>query len=360
MTTTTNGGSPKPSVKFESPSLVSEVLRSPQFKRRTETTTQTSRDVKYDTEPIITSPPSTLQRSHEYSKTTSSTNRTVPINTDIVEVETTDLPLELKNANLPEDLKPQPGTKITTTIKTFSYDIPNDTKVPANKQYSYKNEYYNSSNSKTTTTDHDIPPTEKYVSGRSPTPGRNETYLYKKETTSNTTNDSVFPPSTFNPPSLGPNQTYYYKREVNETKNNVMGPPSSALPPRPRSPTTTSSYYERNESSTNNRQHPPGGFPAYPNGDGPKQMYYYKKETSNTTNTTYRPPDEPVRAPSPVEPITKLYKYTKETTTTNTTSQREPRLPPFPTDNVDRAPRDNGQPPKQLDQLLANFDDVRQ
>lgn len=73
-----------------------------------------SRDVSYDTEPLITSPQSTLQRTHNYSKTT--TNRTVPINTNITELETTDLPPELRNGGLPSDLLPPPGTKVTTTV----------------------------------------------------------------------------------------------------------------------------------------------------------------------------------------------------------------------------------------------------
>lgn len=75
-----------------------------------------SRDVNYDAEPLITSPQSTLQRKNYSKTTTTTTNRTVPVNTDIVELETTDLPPELRNGGLPNDLLPPPGTKVTTTV----------------------------------------------------------------------------------------------------------------------------------------------------------------------------------------------------------------------------------------------------
>lgn len=263
--------------------------------------------------------------------------------------------------------------------------------MPTNKNFSYKNEFYNTSNSSTTNTlypERDIPTPQKLTSGSSPT---NQTYIYKNET-HNTTNRIDGHPNgpPLNAPNYpnepGTNQTYIYKREVNETKNNIYGPPGSALPPRSRSPQQSppvnSTYvYERNETNTNrNVHHPPGGIPVYPNNanlppqPGPKQTYLYKKETSNTTNTTYAPPDggdyPPVtnaRYPpvnqsppygSPNEPNTTAYKYTTHTTTTNVHNrpEREPLLAPFPT-HLEPAQVD-GQPPKNLGQLLATFDDV--
>lgn len=274
-------------------------------------------------------------------------------------------------------------------MKTFTYEIPNDTQVPTNKNFSFKNEFYNSSNTSTTNTtypERDIPPPEKYITA--PPPGTNETYLYKKETHNTVNRTDEFPPSGLsppigglsppvgppgglNPPNLGPNQTYFYKRETNETKNNIYGPPGSALPPRPRSPqpvTNSTMIYEHNETNTTNRNvhHPPGGFPVYPSNDypppvGPKSTYLYKKETTNTTNTVYGPDGEPIpqRAPSPISPPTPsqtYYKYSSEKTTTNTSN--EPQVRPFPTDNLDQPNYGNQNPPKHLNQLLANFDDV--
>lgn len=72
------------------------------------------RDV-YDSEPILdTTPNSTLRRSYNYSSTS---KKTVPsYNTDIIEVESSALPAELKDVPLSNDLLPGPGTKVTTTV----------------------------------------------------------------------------------------------------------------------------------------------------------------------------------------------------------------------------------------------------
>lgn len=129
-TTTTNGlggggggGTPKPvrrELKFDSPTLVSSVLhenrgrqlsRSPDY--HTSIESQVMRDVTYDSEPVLdTTPTGTGQRTY-YAKTST---RSTPYNTQIVEMDTTDLPAELKNAPISSDLLPGPGTKVTTTV----------------------------------------------------------------------------------------------------------------------------------------------------------------------------------------------------------------------------------------------------
>lgn len=121
------GGGIKPvnrELKFDSPSLVSSVRqrsRSPNFQNNVETQINT-RDVKYDTEPVLdTTPNSTMSRSYNYSKT-SSRNAT-PYNTEIVEMDTTDLPAELKDVPISSDLLPGPGTKVTTTVHHFKHSI---------------------------------------------------------------------------------------------------------------------------------------------------------------------------------------------------------------------------------------------
>lgn len=125
-TTSTGSGVSKPTVNrelnFDSPSLVSSVMhesrsrqrsRSPNFQRHLES--QIVRDIGYDSEPILDSTPnSTIRRSYNYSKTN---KQTVPsYNTDIIEVETSALPAELKDVPLSNDLLPGPGTKVTTTV----------------------------------------------------------------------------------------------------------------------------------------------------------------------------------------------------------------------------------------------------
>lgn len=113
------GGGIKPvnrELKFDSPSLVSSVRqrsRSPNYQTNVES--QITRDVKYDTEPVLdTTPNSTMSRSYNYSK--SSARNVTPYNTEIVEMDTTDLPAELKDAPISSDLLPGPGTKVTTTV----------------------------------------------------------------------------------------------------------------------------------------------------------------------------------------------------------------------------------------------------
>lgn len=85
--------------------------RSPNYQDHVES--QIQRDITYDTEPVLdTTPNSTNQRTY-YAKTST---RSTPYNTQIVEMDTTDLPAELKNAPISSDLLPGPGTKVTTTV----------------------------------------------------------------------------------------------------------------------------------------------------------------------------------------------------------------------------------------------------
>lgn len=74
-----------------------------------------TREVKFDTEPLIdSSPNSTTTRTYNYSKTT--TRSAPPCKTEIVEMDTTDLPAELRDVPISSELLPQPGTKVTTTV----------------------------------------------------------------------------------------------------------------------------------------------------------------------------------------------------------------------------------------------------
>lgn len=111
-------------LKFDSPSYdtqqrVRHRSRSPNY-QQDHIDTQILRDVKYDTEPVLdTTPNSTMTRKYNtYStKTSSSSRNIVPYNTEIVEMDTTDLPVDLKDVPISNDLLPGPGTKVTTTVK---------------------------------------------------------------------------------------------------------------------------------------------------------------------------------------------------------------------------------------------------
>lgn len=81
--------------------------------------------------------------------------------------------------------------------------------MPTNQNFSYKNEYYNESNSsRTYYPERDIPP---------PPIKTTTSYLNESNNTINRTGPSV----PMNPENLGPNQSYFYKKEVNETTNNA-------------------------------------------------------------------------------------------------------------------------------------------
>lgn len=234
--------------------------------------------------------------------------------------------------------------------------------MPTNKNFTYKNEYYNTLNSSGT----------YYPERDVPSPTKSTT-IYSNEVHNNLNQtEHIYPP---HPDQHGPNQTYYYKKEVNESKNNVYGRPKSPVPVN-----TTTSLYERNVSNTRNVYHPPGGIPVYPNNanlpphqPGTRQTYLYKKETSNTTNTVYEPPtgreylphDRYVTdAPASPEPVTnKYYQYSSTSTSTTNThnrppAEREPLMAPFPIDGIQQPNSQVDGPPKHLGQLLASFDEV--
>lgn len=110
---------------FDSPSLVQQTLgthesrsrqrsRSPNYQKHIES--QITRDVTYESDPVPDKVLTSSQRSYNYSKTSDHQKRVIPYTTDIVEVETTDLPVELKNVPLSSDILPGPGTKVTTTV----------------------------------------------------------------------------------------------------------------------------------------------------------------------------------------------------------------------------------------------------
>lgn len=386
-------------LKFDSPSLVQQTLnthdsrsrqrsRSPNYQSHVES--HITRDNTYDTEPVRDQISSASKR-YNYSKTTERTG-TLPYNTDIVEVETTDLPRELKEIPLSSDILPGPGTKVTTTvsclvfvnrinsrkliiylvitnlqIKTFTYEIPGDTNVPTNKNFTYKNEFYNSANTSTTNQvypERDIPP-----------PGGNQTLIYKNESHNTVNRNETYPGYTNGIPPVHPdpgvNQTYIYKKESSETTNNVYGQPHRPVSPLP--PTNSTLIYQQDTSNTTrNVHHPPAGgvqvFPYEPSNahlppPGGKQTYLYKKETSNTTNTVYGPPGE--NSPDyngppyvqPVEPTTTMYKYTSNSShTTNVHGQPREVITPFPTDGYPT--QVDGNSPKHLNELLDTLGDV--
>ncbi|KAG4077015.1 hypothetical protein HA402_016002 [Bradysia odoriphaga] len=355
--------------------------RSPVYEKNIET--KVTRDVSYESEPIIdnvVSSTSTINRSYNnYNTNTRKVEQQIVPYNEIVDVNTSNLTNELNELPMAGNIMPGPGTKVTTTIKTFTYEIPGDTQVSTNKHFKYQNDTYNTNNT-TTFAERDVPP-----------PGSNQTTIYKTEnynTINRTDGYSVYPNDNRprSPlPEPSTNKTVIYKRETRDTSsNNVYPSPNRGYPNSPPSQSTV--VYKHDVTNTNtNVHHPPaGGVPVFPHDPslpaghpGPKHTYLYKKEINNTKNTVYGPPgsgppydrypqnDYPNNALPPqgypTEPSSTTYKYITNTSTTTRNvhghpDDRQPLLAPFPTDGLDNTQVD-GAPPKRLDDLLATLGD---
>lgn len=336
-----------------------------------------------------------------------------------VHVETVKDPLDLEGLPLQSNIMPPPGTKVTTTVRTYTYEIPGDNlpapsptnqtvvykttshnntlrsntttldrnrperDIPGNESHIYRNETYNN------TTNHygpdgGYPETDRPTLSR-PGPGKNVTYIHETYNTTNhldgpPENDRPFPVPGNEPPPV--NKTVVYKRNVRDTTTTYPGSnrptsPLNGYPPN----TNVEIYKEDVTNTTNNLMHPPGG-PSYPppqNGHGPDgpptTTYYYKHESTNTTNRRYGPPgsansprtnEPPALLPAneplyPREPGTVTYKYSSQTTSKNTNrypDETDNLIKPAPFPVTQRPYTPNPTTPKRLEDLLSNFDDV--
>lgn len=130
--TTIETSAAKPSVNrellFDSPSLVSSVMHGSRSRQRSRSPNARFTNT-YDSEPILdTSPNTTIRRSYNYS---SSSKKSVPsYNTDTIEVRSRDLPAELKDVPLSNDLLPGPGTKVTTTVSNMLNNFMEENSYP--------------------------------------------------------------------------------------------------------------------------------------------------------------------------------------------------------------------------------------
>lgn len=351
----------------------------------------------------------TITRSvNQTAKTLKPVSESVPMETVV------DPSLALEGLPLQGNIMPPPGTKVTTTVRTYTYEIPGGESLPAptNRSIVYNTSSHTDTMRSTNTTldrnrpERDIPipettiyrnesytndsttnylPENRYPDSDRPRPGRNVTYV--SETYNNTANnfepevDRPFPVPGV-PSEPGTNKTIIYKRDVRDTTTtNYPGPnnrPTSPVNGYP--PTTNVEVYKEDVTNTTTNHHPvhPSGpnFPphgGYP--DGPKTTYYYKHESSNTTNRRYGPPGSATNPPRHNEPQplmmtpvnepprengTVTYKYSTQTTSRNINHDETDNLlkpAPFPAP-VPRHTPVNASSPKRLEDLLSNFDDV--
>lgn len=296
--------------------------------RRTISPTPVSNNQHYVTETRTrTISPTPVERYITETRTTNNEVVPIPKNVnynEVVHVENSTGPNALHDMHLSDDILPKPKTKVTTTVRTYTYEIPEldgsypDRDPPKNTAMFYKTERNEKS--------------ANYYPNQSP-PVNTNTYsplsIQELPPTHNTTN--------------------VYKYDVTNT---TLGSPPQ-------------------------QQVPPGGITIYP---PQNQTTIYKTETVNTTNKQYRSPtpnnypvdNGPVNHyPShgyppnsgypyqPNEPSVVVYKQT----TTNTRNvihprpEREPLLRPFPVDGPIITEVD-GSPPKRVEDLMATFGDV--
>lgn len=281
------------------------------------------------TRTISPTPVTNTERYITETRTVNNDVMTIPKNVnynEVVRVENSTGPSALRDVQLSDDILPKPKTKVTTTVRTYTYEIPEneggfqERDPPKNTAMFYKTERNE----------------------------RSANYAYRSQSPPINSSNSFTPLSIQEAPPN--NTTTVYKRDVtnNYTTNTAPGSP----------------------------QIPPGGVNVYP----PQSTTIYKTETINTTNKQYRSPtpnNYPDNGPHvhnhypsqgyppqsgypPSEPSVVVYKQT----TTNTRNfvhprpEREPLLHPFPVDGPIITEVDSS-PPKRVEDLMASFGDVK-
>lgn len=296
-----------------------------------------------------------------------------------------DIEEDLKNITINEDILPVPGTKVTTTVRTYTYEIPaNGVLAPATSNtLNRKNVVYNTV--QTNETNNIVHP--------HPVHAIPQTVVYNTESYS-TLNRGIDKP-------IVNNQSYEVREhyESNSMRNNTL-----PLQPRNAMPNDTTIVYNINNTTTTTTERP--GYPQSPNlspksmpytsvphsphsppHSGPTSHRYYYKESTNTINSIHGPggpSNEPLMSPknttpTPARPVggyppngnpppgSVSYHYSSTTTNTNT-NRRGPdygtpslhSLPPapFPVDGVEFPPA-NGSPPQRVEELMQSFSNVR-
>ncbi|KAH8390055.1 uncharacterized protein LOC110176774 [Drosophila serrata] len=304
---------------------------------------------------------------------------------------------ELQDIALSDGILPAPGTKVTTTVRTYTYEIP--ATGPGSNTSTINRTHTNTLNNSNTLSSsyklHESHNTSSQnFSQLSPIPHTShvpQTVVYNTESY-----------STLNKPNDRPlvtNQSYEI-REHKETTTRGVSPQPRQLPlgsgpagTPPGNRTVIYNIHKTDHSNTINELPPQQRYPPHspahsPNYGGPHSpplqpgvnRYYYKEtETSNTVNSIHGPPNGagpyepglPQSAPlkqlppnnayphSPngngYPPNTSTYSY-KYSSTTNTNNRRGPDYgspSPFPVDGVEYPV--NGNPPQRVDDLMQSF-----
>lgn len=293
-------------------------------------------------------------RSEQYyteTRTVSPNSELVPRNVhynETVSVDTAPAAKALANIPLSDDILPRPNTKVTTTVRTYTYELPPDSEL--NQTLSYRNEslHQTSNTLPVAYPERDLSPTQ-HVNPSS------KTILVKNETINTSNNVQDYPVQTILDHNLPPNtaKSIYYKKDTKHS---------------------TTHYYPEHPTHPH---HPGTNFQAIEAPPPGSNTYIYREERNNTTNRygspvpivdypdsrhgTYprEPPQHQQQMPPP--PTTVTYKYSS--TTTNATrnvypppEEREPLLQPFPTDGMGVPQNEvDGSPPKRVEDLMATL-----
>ncbi|XP_016993299.2 uncharacterized protein [Drosophila takahashii] len=331
----------------------------------------------------------TINNNVELLPATSSTHQTLTSGTTIDK--------ELQDIALSDGILPAPGTKVTTTVRTYTYEIP---ATGPGSNTSTINRTHTLNNSNTLSSSYKLHESHNNTSQNftqlSPSHSHApQTVVYNTESY-----------STLNRPNndrpLVTNQSYEIREHKETTTRGVspqprqlpLGSGPSGTPPGNR--TVIYNIHKTDNVSTVNelppqQRYPPHSPPAAhspnPNYGGPHSpplqpgvnRYYYKEtETSNTVNSIHGPPNggpyEPQSAPlkqlppnnnayPPQQPpngngyppnsTTYSYKYSS---TTNSNNRRGPDYgspSPFPVDGVEYPVNSN--PPQRVDDLMQSF-----
>ncbi|XP_017466441.1 PREDICTED: nuclear pore complex protein DDB_G0274915 isoform X1 [Rhagoletis zephyria] len=305
---------------------------------------------------------------------------------------TTQLEKDLQNLPLTEDILPVPGTKVTTTVRTYTYEVPATGTLsrgtPLTSSTRYNTIQRNEINSSTLQSSPHITPvvpqtvvynTESYsTSNRSsdrPVTS-NHVYEVRENREISTLHKNLPTQQPRSPQTSGTNKTIIYK--VNTTENTHSGPEFNTYP--------------QHSPDYPIQQHPPQSGPHDNYHPGPSSTRYIYKESSNIVNTIhgspsapsnshpgYLPPAHPPHKPVPIGYTSSgngypphgptnasqvTYKYTSSSTTNkrrgpdspygspSTTSQPAP----FPVDGVEYPVKSS--PPQKVDDLMQSFGQV--
>ncbi|KAH8284697.1 hypothetical protein KR018_012003 [Drosophila ironensis] len=336
---------------------------------------------------------------HYESKKIYESNRTVNNNLELLPGTTTTtqrvtsgstIDKELQDIALSDGILPAPGTKVTTTVRTYTYEIP---ATGPGSNTSTINRSHNLSNTNTLSSSykhHESHNSTQNYSQLSPIPPSHapQTVVYNTESYSTLNKNNERP--------VVSNQSYEI-REHKETTTRGVSPQPRQLPlgsgpagTPPGNRTIVYNIHKTDHVNTINELPPQQRYPAphSPNYGGPHSpplqpgvnRYYYKEtETSNTVNSIHGPPNgnggapyEPHPAPLKLTPAnayppqqppngngyppnTTSYSY-KYSSTTNTNNRRGPDFgspSPFPVDGVEYPV--NANPPQRVDDLMQSF-----